>query len=349
MTGKLPAPEVLLDLREAFPEVMISWELEIGKQILTDRQTSLNLDSPLSFGEAKKLLSYLPNLEQADLRETGLTEAELKELADAFPNCLVLRQITIGTGTYCTDTETMDLSGQEIDLEELEAVLPYLHDLKTVDMCGCGLSDEEMDSLNKRYDPVRFIWTVKIRNLSIRTDATWFYPFKFDRYLYVDNKDLYALRYCEDMVCIDIGHNGAVTDCEWAAFMPNLKYLILGETGISDLSPLENCKNLVYLEMFTIPVKDYSPLLGCTALEDLNLGKTYGDPTPIAEMTWLKNLWWCDCMNTDKFEINVKELLTAALPDTTIKFYPEHPTASGWRKLDNYFAMRDYLGMFYLD
>ena len=216
-------------------------------------------------------------------------------------------------------------------------------------MCNCGLDNETMDALNQTYPDIRFVWSIRIRYYDIRTDATYFYPFKLQRDLFINNEEASLLRYCTDMVCIDVGHMGQITDCEWAAYMPELKYLIIGETAISDLSPLSNCKKLVYLELFTIPVTDYSPLLECTALEDLNLGKTYGSTEPIAQMTWLKNLWWCGAPTRNLPCSNAQEVLPQALPNTTIKLWLEHPTASGWRKLDNYYAMRDYMDMFYLN
>ena len=99
-------------------------------------------------------------------------------------------------------------------------------------------------------------------------------------------------------------------------------------------------KNLAFLEIFTTNITDYSPLLGCTGLEDLNLGNTYGDPAPITQMTWLKNLWM----------IFRKEgyFLSQALPDTRVVSGGTATVDSGWRDLPNYFAMRDALKMYYM-
>ena len=66
-------------------------------------------------------------------------------------------------------------------------------------------------------------------------------------------------------------------------------------------------------------------------------------------MTWLKNLWWSGVDGTyGRPCSNAKAVLTEALPNTHLRFNLAHPTADGWRKLDNYFGMRDYMGMFYL-
>ena len=89
-------------------------------------------------------------------------------------------------------------------------------------------------------------------------------------------------------------------------------------------------------------VTDYSPLLECTALEDLNIGKTYGKIDPVLEMTWLKNLWLVG------MEESSYNRAVAALPETNIGYRYANPD-DGWRELPNYFAMRDELKMFYME
>lgn len=350
MTGSLPSMEEIQELQEAFPNIDFRWEVHFDGRTLKHTASELDLSGKtLSYEETAAALSLLPELTFADMRGCSLTDREIMALADGKPDCFFLWEMTFGEFTLSTDAEEIDISGMQLEgPEQVEDLLPYFPKLNKVVMCQCGIDDVTMDALNQRYENIRFVWSVRIKYVNVRTDATWFYPFKFERNMTVNNKDLYPLRYCTDMVCIDIGHMVEVTDCEWAAFMPNLRYLIIGETAISDLSPLSGLKNLAYLEMFTIPVTDYTPLLGCTGMEDLNLGKTYAPAEPISKMTWLKNLWWCDCATKGNPCSDAVDILPEALPNTTLKLYPEHPTASGWRQLDNYFAMRDFMGMFYL-
>lgn len=350
LTGQLPQAEALMELRSSFPEVSFHWTVQLGNKTYPQDTESLTYEGePCTEAELRRAISLLPNLTQADVSRCGFSDETMFALCRAFPQVDFPWQVPIGDGFFSWDTTELDVSGIPFDsAQQVEELLPCFPYLERVVMCKCGLDNETMDALNRKYEDIRFVWSIEIRFHHIRTDATYFYPYKLDKKLYINNEDASLLRYCTDMVCIDIGHNGEVTDCEWAAYMPKLRYLIIGETGISDLSPLANCKELVYLEMFTIPVTDYSPLVECTALEDLNLGKTYCDPTPIAQMTWLKNLWWCGAPTRNLPSSPAKDILPEALPNTTIKLWLEHPTASGWRKLDNYYAMRDYMGMFYL-
>ena len=350
LTGTLPHPQVLLAVTEAAPRVAFHWTLTLGDMVIPENTKELvYTGAPCPMADIVTILKSLPRLEYGDLRQCGFSDKTMFALCREFPEVFFLWEVPIGQSRFLSDVTELDVSGIPFETaQQIEDLLPCFPNVERVIMCGCGLDNETMDALNREYEDIRFVWTVRIGYFNIRTDATYFYPFKLDKHWFLNNEEASLLRYCTDMVCIDVGHHGAITDCQWAAYMPHLRYLIIGETGISDLSPLANCKELEYLEMFTIPVTDYSPLVECTALEDLNLGKTYADPTPIAKMTWLKNLWWCGAPTRNLPSSPAMEILPEALPNTTIKLWLEHPTASGWRKLDNYFAMRDYMGMFYL-
>lgn len=348
--GQLPEAEELFRLRDSFPHIDILWVLEVGSQTVECTAETLDLSgTALSYEEALRTLSLLPQLKEADMRGCGLTDEEMMSLADSFPECFLIWEMEAFDQTFSTDITELDIAGFEMETPEpIEQLLPYLKKLEKVHMSHCGLDDETMDALNKRHPSVRFVWSVYIKGFYIRTDSTYFYPYKLNTELYLGTQDLYPLRYCTDLICIDIGHQTAVHNCDWAAYMPELQYLIIAHTSITDLSPLVNCKKLKYLEIFMLDLKDYSPLLELTALEDLNMGCTYADPAPIAKMTWLKNLWWFDAYAYGKPCSGAEELLAEALPNTVQKYRIEHSTAGGWRKLDGYFEMRDIMGMFYL-
>ncbi len=351
LTGRMPGEAEMDELIASFPEVFFLWRVRVGDTIVSSDISQLDLQGKdLDFQEILKLMKRLPNLRRVELTGCPLTDEQVLRLVAAYPDCDFLWEFRIDGKTFRTDAQELDVSGWQMESpEEIEALLPCFFNLKRVVMCGCGLDDETMDALNRRYEDTRFVWTVRIKDVDIRTDARWFYPFKYYRDMVVGEEDLYPLRYCTDMEAIDIGHMTQVRTCDWAAFMPNLEYLILGETSITDLAPLSGLKKLKYLEMFTLEVTDYSPLLGCTGLEDLNLGLTYGDPDVIAQMTWLKNLWWCDANGyASPTRREAVERMCQTLTDTKIAIYIDHPTAGGWRQLPNYFAMRDLLEMFYL-
>lgn len=352
LTGRIPGEAEMDELIASFPDVFFLWRVRVGDTIVSSDISRLDLQGKdLDFQEILKLMKRLPNLRRVELTGCPLTDEQVLQLVAAYPDCDFLWEFRIGEMTFRTDVEEMDVSGWQVESpEEIEKLLPCFFNLKRVVMCGCGLDDETMDALNRRYEDIRFVWSVRIKDVDIRTDARWFYPFKYYRDMIVEEDDLYPLRYCTDMEAIDIGHMTQVKTCEWVRYMPNLKYLIIVETAITDISPLATLKNLVFLEIFTTKITDYSPLLGCTALEDLNLGNTYGDPTPICQMTWLKNLWWNGVEGDQTLvRFNAAQRLREALPNTTMKFNLETPNVdNGWRQLQNYYNMRDLMDVFYL-
>ncbi len=229
-------------------------------------------------------------------------------------------------------------------IAEAEAAMPYFPNAQKLLMAGAWLDNEAMAQFRENHrQEYKVAWTVQCGMLATRTDATRFMPTKY----YVTEGSFtdwhtYNLMYCEDMVAVDVGHMN-IAELDFVRYMPELKYLVLSWTLVRDLSPLADCKNLKLLEINWISEPlDYSPLVGCTALEDLNLSETSGDITPVLQMTWLKNLWLAGCKDINH------ERTMAALPDTNIGYYYGDPVV-GWRKLPNYFKMRDALLMFYMD
>lgn len=342
LTGTLPEQAELGQLQRQYPEVFFLWKMDaLGMTLETD-MTELDLSGITleSLEELRKLMPYFPKLEKVTLDSTGLSTGELAALAREYPNVFFLFDLTFGEYTLRTDAEEIDISNTPLtDTAQVEEILPCFPYLRKVVMCECGIDSEDMDALNQKYEDIRFVWSVRLAGVLFRTDAVHFTPNRWG--LSCDDKNIYDLRYCTDMVCVDIGHQMKVTSCEWVKFMPELKYLILAETSISDLTPLEYHENLVFLELFLSKVTDYSPLLTCKTLEDLNLCYTKGDPEPIGEMTWLKRLWWTGSWWGRTY-------LADKLPDTYAEYLSLSSTGRGWREGQNYYDMRDFIGMEYM-
>ncbi len=342
LTGTVPEKNILKVLQLQYPHIFFLWKMEaMGMTLETDLELLDLPDGSLSSAEElENLLAYFPRLKTVRLSSLGLPVEDLTALAKRHPEIHFVFEMTFGGHVLSTDAEEIDISNTPLgDPAAVEEILPCFHNLKKVVMCECGISSEEMDALNRRYEDIRFVWSVNLGGMPYRTDAVHFTPNRWG--LSCDNENIYELRYCTDMVCVDIGHQIKVTNCEWVRFMPELKYLVLAETGISDLTPLENHENLVFLEIFLSKVKDYSPLTTCKALEDLNLCYTQGDPEPIGEMTWLKRLWWSGCWLARK-------KLADKLPDTYTEYLSLSSTGRGWREGRHYYDMRDFIGMEYM-
>lgn len=344
LTGNLPPMAELVALQEQYPLIRICWETALGGATLSSEITSLDLRGTTleSLQQVENALQYYPALTHADMRDCGLSDEDMMTLADRHPEITFLWNMEVAGVRIPTDAAEIDISGNYVeDISQVEAVLPYFPNLRKVVMCGCGIDNETMAAVNSRYEQIRFVWSVYMGTVLLRTDATYFIPVKWGAQ--VTTEDLYNLRYCTDLLCVDIGHM-EVTSCEWAAYMPKLKYLLLADTGISDLTPLKDLKNLIYLEIFLTRVTDLSPLTGCTALQDLNLCYTYGDPSPLLQMPWLQNVWWSGHWAAGYSA----HLFRQMNPDIRLEFDTASSTGNGWRELKNYYDMRDLVGMGYM-
>ena len=327
----------LIALQQRRPDIAVRYRVSIGGSDYPQDTRELTVTGLT--GEDVQLLQYLPQLERLHLLEPAVPAEALQALGDGVT--VTCEKQVLGRTVTDDDTE-LDFTGISItDIGELERDLAYFPNLEKVIVSDCGLDNETLAAARDRVrEQYKLVWTVQCGKLTARTDDTYFMPVKYHVY-YFHDEDAYNLRYCEDMLCIDLGHM-SIHNIEFVRYMPHLKYLILAHSTVLDISPISDCKELVFLELDWTGVQDYSPLLGCTALEDLNLGNTYGSMEPIVQMTWLKNLWWIG--RSASFYAKLSE----ELPDTHKEFYAKHTVGNGWRKLQNYYDMRDLLGMEYM-
>ena len=319
-------PETVAQLRSTYPKVDISWEVEIAG---------------VSFPDDTKEVDLSAVLESSTAQTAAGTAAGTQTAAGAQTTTKTQTTTGAATGTQSTKETQSTAPAVTLNLEDLEKKMSYLSDAKQVFLGKCGLDNEELAALRERVrDSYKLVWTVQLgKKLTARTDDTTFMPVREHVYYFLD-EDAYNLRYCEDMLCVDVGHMG-LTNIDFVKGMPHLQILILAHNGqLQDISPISSCKELIFLELDWSAVKDFTPLVGCTSLEDLNIGLTYPSVEPLMQMTWLKNLWMVDRGGAYQ--------LSQALPDTKIVASADVTVGAGWRNLPNYYKMRDMLGMEYM-
>ena len=325
-------PETVAQLRSTYPKADISWEVEIAGVSFPDDTKEVDLSAVLESSAAQTAAGTAAGTQTAVGAQTA-----------AGAQTTTKTQTTTGTatGTQSTKETQSTAPAVTLNLEDLEKKMSYLPDAKQVFLGKCGLDNEELAALRERVrDSYKLVWTVQLgKKLTARTDDTTFMPVREHVYYFLD-EDAYNLRYCEDMLCVDVGHMG-LTNIDFVKGMPHLQILILAHNGqLQDISPISSCKELIFLELDWSAVKDFTPLVGCTSLEDLNIGLTYPSVEPLMQMTWLKNLWMVDRGGAYQ--------LSQALPDTKIVASADVTVGAGWRNLPNYYKMRDMLGMEYM-
>ena len=338
--------EELQALQDHRPQVAVHYQVEIGGESYSEETQILKFEGEADVQALMEKLSWLPRVQNIVFTEPTVAAEDLLRLQEQFPGIRVTWEKALFDTVYDQNVTELDFSGREMTeemLEELAAAVPYFPELETVLMMGCGVENERMAQLRDQIRPYgKVVWEVDVCGAMIRTDATYFMPVKYN--IKVTNNRLGNLVYCEDMLCVDLGHK-KVIDISWVKGMPHLKYFILADGIIMDISPISCLKELIYCELFFTWCSDYTPLYGCTALEDLNVSKAYAniDLKQFGEMPWLKNLWLSE-NNASKEE---REYLAEKLPNTHIYYDGYTPTSGGWRELQNYYDMRDLLEMPY--
>lgn len=347
--------EEIADVVAAYPDAVCEYSVSVGG-ILQDRHaTELDFSgTEVSIRELIKAAPKFDSVEQITFGDRLLEFEEVTSLRESFNNAAVqctLKVYDVKTDSFATE---LDFTGKSLssteDAKMAAACMPYL---EKIIMCDCGISNEDMDELNRSIGDVRAVWTVYIHGVSPAMD----YPCRTDQEAFALSKinqsfgvmtyeTLEPLKYCTDLVTLDLGHCEELTSIKFCENMTHLKYLIVGNTMLTSLEGLENCNELYYLEAFLTNISDISAIMDKTSLKHLNLCYTKVDYHQLTGMTWLTRLW------IKGATISGAELeeLTSALPDTWIMTWngDNSSVCYDWRYDDSYFEMRDNLGMPYM-
>ncbi|MDO4493529.1 MAG: leucine-rich repeat domain-containing protein [Clostridia bacterium] len=254
-------------------------------------------------------------------------------------------------------TETIDLNETAVDdLAPLTAYLKEHPEVTRVELCNCGQPNEALAELRDAFPNVKVVWMVKVgKRFKLRTDITHFATWEILRWndegiIEAKNvgghksKDVDNLRYCTDLVALDLGHN-SLTDLSFLEPLKNLRWLILADNKITDITVLGTLPHLYYLELLSNRITDISPLANLTELVDLNIGGcSEKDATAVCNIKSLKRLWITDFFFKDKKAQRAE--IEAALPDCEICWVKDNRyTLYGWRTHERYYEMRRALGM----
>ena len=275
------------------------------------------------------------------------TEETTTEETTTYPSEVYIGDLVITNDQTEADISYYDVKALGVDMNQ---VLDSLPNLQTITMIDCGLSNAEYAALQDSHPDIKIIWEVDLTYWKLRTDAVGFTTFKGSGEDYwLTNEDAYYLRYCTDLVALDIGHN-MVSDISFLQYLPNIKILILvdnmkppSETGgaleyLDDCSWISYCKKLRYLEVFVSDVRDLSFLKDTPLIEDLNICYSYVDSIEyLKDLPNLQRLW----MEGTDVPYEDFEILQEIYPDATLVYWGSGSVDQGWREGDHYWAMRN--------
>lgn len=361
LTGSAFSLESQLALKEKFPSVKFVWDVTLaGKTFVSDASALDFTGTPLTednLSEIGAALVLLPDAKSVTLTACGLSGDALRTFSTAHPEILTIWETQLFGVTFTTDAEEIEFTDIPLTVEDaaqIEDMLPYMPNLKKVVMLRCGISNEDMEEINLRHEDVQFVWMVQVYAYGVRTDQTYFSIYNCE-YFYGEYDHLADdLRYCHDMIAVDLGHMHLYGDTYFLTQMPHLQYLILSSAGPNPIPELGTLKELRFLELGKASFTDITMLSECTSLTDIDLmykrvksdEVAEADVQTLCKMTWLKRLY----LGGNMYNEEQMQRLYDSLPNTQIVIHnsPEWEQ-NRWREAEIYFEMRDALHMYYID
>ncbi len=321
-------------LLEGAGGIPVTYSVSFMDRIIQSEDTEVDFSDLSSdqLGAIKSTLSVLPNIRKVNLDpKSGESKWTLDE-ADQIQSLregLLVNYTTKAFGvTFSLADEVVSFNKKNLKnkVEELKLLLPYMRNVKRLDMENCNIKDETMATLRDEFPQPKLVWRVKVGAYSVRTDA-WMIKFSSDSRKLSD-KDTGNLKYCREIRYMDLGHN-SIHRMEFVSYMPDLEVCIMYDP-ISSLKGIEQCSKLEYFECFSCGLKDLSPLSACTELKHLNVCYNHiKDITPLYELTKLERLWISRNEGIPKEQLQkFKELMPDCVVNTTV----HNPTGDGWRQ-----------------
>ncbi len=286
-------------------------------------------------------LKPLVNLTSVDVTGHTFTDAEIAAVRSAYPNVAFSFSLTRFGQTITTQTTELDLRGNTFaSPEEVASQISDLTALTKVDLCDTGLTNEQMEVLIAQFPNVKFVWKVRIGAWVVRTDITAFSKGQRKKFpngmgectdtgkTNFHSEDLEPLKYCTDLVYLDLGHGNRITDLSILSYLPKLKILIVSMNKIEDLSPVAQCKELELLEIYQNRIVDLSPINELPKLRYLNCSaNSFTDITPILQCANLEMLW---VVNTRQVTKEMRAQLKETLPNCVMCFSANSSGEGGW-------------------
>ena len=224
--------------------------------------------------------------------------------------------LTVGDQTFSASPDAAELDLGDLKLpdkdeayEALEAFIQQIPALSKLDMFSTDIPVKRVLYLGEKYPQIKFGWTILIPCTNterrdrpphrLRTDDTAFST-QHNLSCTSHGQDVWEiLKYCPDLLALDLGHNNTIDDLSFLNYCPNLRVLIIsfnismkGKKPYIDITPIGNMKDLEYLEICKSNVGDISALANCTKLIDLNISTSYiHDLTPLYGLKKLRRLY----------------------------------------------------------
>lgn len=339
---KLRLPELtaeqIEEIRTAFPEIAVSYTVEVFHQEYETDTTELDLSSMTDEDAAlaAEQIKLLPNLTYVNLNtENGIGALSLegvKGLVEAAPHVVFDFAFDFYGHKLSTADEEVHIKKTKIGDEgeqNIRNALDLLKNCKRFVLEYCQVSYDVLAKIRDDYrDQTKVVWRVEFGGGSTLTDVE---VIRCTYDLVDDNCE--NLKYCEDVRFVDFGHNEWLDGCDFVAGMTSLEYCILSGAPIKSLEPFANCKNLKFLEIaFCEYIEDLTPLASCENLQMLNISNTHAlDLSPLDNLPLTHFCARTNPSGVSRISQDEQARFQQQHPDCWSSFAGPQPYGSGWR------------------
>lgn len=290
--------EQIDSLTAGYPNVAISYTLQLNGQEIDPNVDTLDLSGmdAATLQEVLPTLARLTNVQTIELMdangESKLTKTDVKALMDAVPGASVHYSFDLFGKTVSTTDERIEYVNVEIGNEGIPQIREALDILKNCTyfkMDRCDVDNQVMAQLREDYPNTKIVWRVFFSYFNCLTDVEMIHATDD-----LDDENVEVLKYCNDVLYLDIGHNTELANLSFVSYMPKLKIAIVVDCATPDVEDFGNCPDLEWLEIVNCRnIKDISPLANCTKLKGLNISGAFGikDLTPLLGLQNMERLY----------------------------------------------------------
>ena len=294
-------------------------------------ETALDLSdmTPEDIEEVSGIIAGMPELKEVDLMpaegEALLSLEAVSRLKEAAPDVHFVYEFDMFEQHLTTEDTEVSYVKAAIGNEGEETIRQAL---RVLDKCeyflldDCGIDDEIMDGIRTDFPDTKVVWRVHVGWKSALTDDCVI------RMTHGINDSMTGpLKYCHEVIYMDLGHDSGITDISFIENMPELECLILSDALFTDLTPVTNCPRLEWLELVSCyHIQNLSVIADMDSIKYLNISYTRtSDISGITDMELDRFCCIGNPLSRDAFDEYAQ-----AHPDC-ICVYSGNPYGYGWR------------------
>lgn len=329
-------------LNETCPDIALEGGFSLAGGHYDFDDTALDLTG-LTADEIKDTGAFIAGMEQLRQVDLGaeadraLSWDDISSLVQAAPEGTEFDYDFTLFGKQCNLLDSLlDLNHIKMDDEGalVKQVALCMPNLQKLDMDFCGVSDEAMADIRDSLPGVDVVWRIWFgTGYTVRTDVERIVASNPGRGGELTGENAAALKYCTKVKYMDLGHNSFLDDVSFLEYMPELEVVILAMGNWTDLSPIANCTKLEYAEIFNSGLNNLEPLAELKNLRHLNISYCFAlhDISPLYGLTELERLW---IGRYTPIPMDQIEHMQECAPNCEIDLTNStDPVASGWRYL----------------